>query len=79
MLERVSKPTAMIVNRIMRESVTTKAKPLGLLGICFWREAPETAVGASRRAEKRGVILNVFMMSCLPYTELLHHCGSRRP
>ena len=28
MLDRVSKPTAMIVNRIIRESVTTRAKPL---------------------------------------------------
>ncbi len=26
-----------------------------LLGICFWREAPETAVGADRRAGKRGL------------------------
>ena len=28
-----------------------------VLGICFWREAPETAVGADRRAGKRGVII----------------------
>jgi hypothetical protein len=27
-----------------------------LLGICFWREAPETAVGADRRAGKRGLV-----------------------
>jgi hypothetical protein len=26
-----------------------------LLGICFWREAPEKAVGPDRRAGKRGV------------------------
>jgi hypothetical protein len=26
-----------------------------LLGICFWREAPETAGGADRRAGKRGL------------------------
>ena len=28
---------------------------LGLLGICFWRDAPETAVGPDRRAGKRGL------------------------
>ena len=26
-----------------------------LLGICFWREVPEAAVGPDRRAGKRGV------------------------
>ena len=31
------------------------ARNLLLLGICFWREAPETAVGADKRAGKRGV------------------------
>ena len=28
-----------------------------LLGICFWREAPETALGEDRRAGKRGLVL----------------------
>jgi len=28
---------------------------VGLLGICFWREAPETAVGPDRRAGNRGL------------------------
>jgi autotransporter-associated beta strand protein len=31
----------------------------GLLGICFWREVPETAVGADRRAGKRGLFLQL--------------------
>jgi hypothetical protein len=31
------------------------APPMVLLGICFWREAPETAVGADRRAGKWGL------------------------
>jgi hypothetical protein len=29
----------------------------GLLGICFWRVAPETAVGPDRRAGKRVALL----------------------
>ena len=42
----------------------------GLLGICFWREAPETAVGADRRVGKRGLAATAgsgswnFMMEC---------------
>jgi hypothetical protein len=44
MLDIVSKPTAMIVNRIINESVTTKAKPLdrrqwgGGFMIAMWTE-----------------------------------------
>ena len=30
-------------------------RPRSLLGICFWRDAPETAVGPDRRAGKRGL------------------------
>ncbi len=38
----------------MRKLQPTDARNL-LLGICFWREAPETAVGPDRRAGKWGL------------------------
>jgi len=33
--------------------LTISIRALALLGICFWRDAPETAVGPDRRAGKR--------------------------
>ena len=38
---------------LLRELVATSTQ---LLGICFWREAPEAGVGPDRRAGKWGLI-----------------------
>ena len=41
--------------RVAGEVVECLLEGAKLLGTCFWREAPETAVGADRRAGKRGL------------------------
>ena len=42
-----------------------------MLGICFWRVAPELAVGPDRRAGKRGLIPGM-MAGIQTHGELLH-------
>lgn len=49
---------------IVRVSGRSKCRPaeavVFLLGVCFWREAPATAVGTDRRAGKWGLIAALF-------------------
>jgi DNA-directed RNA polymerase subunit beta' len=46
-----------------------------LLGVCFWREAPEAAVGPDRKAEKRGLFsphIRVMDVKSLRHTPLIY-------